>query len=124
MTELSSNDIHFLVALLASEEAPVTELKSEFDAGGVKTETIQEALVCLVSDGTIDVTNLVCGEFKDFSLEEALALIGNWLEFVDSSYQLFLTDPGYKRWEVDDWGITTDRAKFLIFSNKGNLVRV
>ena len=124
MTELSLNDIHFLVALLASEEAPVTELKSEFDAWGVKAEIIQEVLAGLMNDGTIGITNLVEKEFKDFSLGEGLALTRNWLKFVASSYQLFLTDSGFTRWDEDDWGITTRRAKFLVFSNKGNSVRV
>ena len=124
MTELSLNDIHFLVALLASEEAPVTELKSEFDAWGVKAEIIQEVLAGLMNDGTIGISNLIEKEFKDFSLEEGLALIRNWLKFVASPYQLFLTDSGFTRWDVDDWGITSRRAKFLVFSNKGNSVRV
>ena len=124
MTELTLNDLHFLVALLASEEAPVAELKSEFDAWGVKAELIQEVLEGLMNDGTIGITNLVEKEFKDFSLEEGLVLTRNWLKFVASPYQLFLTDSGFSRWDVDDWGITIRRAKFLVFSNKGSSVRV
>ena len=102
----------------------MTELKSKFDAWGVKTEIIQEILVGLIKDGTVGVTDLVDEEFKDFLLEENLVLTGNWIKFVVSPYQLFLTDSGCKRWDVDDWGITTRRAKFLIFLNKENSVRV
>jgi len=119
-TVLTKSDKRFLVALLASEEASVAELKSEFDAWSVKTEEIQEILVGLVKDGTIGVTNLINEKFNDFTQDESLALADNWSEFVTLPYQLFLTDLGYKHWDEDDWGITSRRAKFLIFSNKGN----
>lgn len=44
MEELSPNEIEFLVALLASEESEVCELKTEFDAWCISGEKAQIAL--------------------------------------------------------------------------------
>jgi hypothetical protein len=124
MTELSSSDIHFLVALLASEEASASELKSLFDVWGVKPEIVKEIFVSLMKDGTIGVTNYIDEKFIDITLEQSLVLTENWLDFISSPYQIYLTDPGFKRWDIDDWGISTDRAKFLMFSNNGSAIHV
>jgi hypothetical protein len=124
MEELTSNDVHFLVALLASEEAQVSELKSDFEQWNIEKIQVQDVLVELVSDGTVGVTILEKEVFNDLDKNESLNLIKGWEHFIHSSYQLFLTDYGYKRWETDDWGITTKRAKHLMFSNQGSSIRV
>ncbi|MBY5991740.1 hypothetical protein [Ferrimonas balearica] len=124
MEKLTSNDTHFLVALLASEEAPVLELRSDFHQWAVECGQVQEVLVGLVTDGTIGVTKPEGDEFHDFEKNASLELIRDWDSFVQSPYQLFLTDPGYRRWETDDWGISTERARYLMFSNQGSSIRV
>jgi hypothetical protein len=124
MEELVSADIHFLVALLASEEAQVTELKSDFAQWQVADTQVQDVLAGLVNDGTIGVTILEKEVFNDLDTNESIALIKQWEFFVQSPYQLFLTDNGYQRWDTDDWGITTKRAQHLMFSNQGSWIRV
>ena len=124
MEELVSADIHFLVALLASEEAQVTELKSDFAQWQVADTQVQDVLAGLVNDGTIGVTILEKEVFNDLDTNESIALIKQWEFFVQSPYQLFLTDNGYQRWDKDDWGITTKRAQHLMFSNQGSSIRV
>lgn len=62
--------------------------------------------------------------YHDYTKNESLNLIEDWDCFVLAKLQIFLTDEGYQRWETDDWGITTNRARYLIFSNRGNSIRV
>lgn len=124
MDQLTSNDIHFLVALLASEESAVHELETEFAARGVEQENVQSILRGLIVDGTIGVTKLQGESFHDYKKDECLELIEDWNSFVQTKLQIFLTDEGYHRWDVDDWGITTERARYLIFSNQGQVLRV
>lgn len=124
MEKLTLNDTHFLVALLASEEAPVSELCSDFQHWGVASAQVQEVLVDLVTDGTAGITKPEGEEFHDFEKMASLELIRDWDSFVRSPYQLFLTDSGYRRWETDDWGISTERARYLMFSNQGSSIRV
>ncbi|MBQ4880291.1 hypothetical protein J8M21_24115 [Pseudoalteromonas luteoviolacea] len=124
MEELASNEIQFLVACLASEESNVNELKTEFDARGVKEKRVQDILKRLISDGTIGITKYHNEEFHDYSKRESLDFVENWNNFVLAPLQIYLTDEGYKRWETDNWGITAKRARSLMFSNLGNSVRV
>ncbi|QPB83501.1 hypothetical protein CWC22_011080 [Pseudoalteromonas rubra] len=124
MEKLTSNELQFLVALLASEESAVNELKTEFDARGVKDMRVQAVLQGLISDGTVGLTKFQNEEYHDYSKRESLGLVENWASFVLSPLQLFLTDEGYKRWETDDWGMTTKRARSLMFSNPGNSIRI
>jgi len=120
MEELTLNEVHFLIALLASEEAPVQELETDLAQRHVKSDTIQNVLKSLIEDGTVGVTKLVNEAFYDYQKDESLLFICNWKLFIESPFQLFLTDAGYKRWEVDDWGITTIRAQELMFSSGGS----
>lgn len=124
MDQLTSNDIHFLVALHASEESAVHELKTEFAARGVEQENVQSILRGLIVDGTISVTKLQGEIFHDFKKDESLKLIENWNSFIQTKLQIFLTDEGYQRWDVDDWGITTERARYLMFSDQGQVTHV
>ena len=124
MEELTLNEVHFLIALLASEEAPVQELETDLSQRHVKSDTIQNVLKSLIEDGTVGVTKFENEAFYDFQKDESLLFICNWKLFVESPFQLFLTDAGYERWEVDDWGITTLRAQELMFSSGGSNIRV
>ena len=124
MEELTLNEVHFLIALLASEEAPVQELETNLAQRHVKSNTIQNVLKSLIEDGTVGVTKLVNQAFYDYQKEESLLIICNWKLFIESPFQLFLTDAGYKRWEIDDWGITTIRAQELMFSSGGSNISV
>jgi len=118
MGELNSHEIYYLVALLASEEAPVIELKTQFSLSAVCDESIQRVLTELVSDGIVGVMASSIGSTKDMSLDESLCLIEKWQEFIYLSYRLFLTEAGYSRWETGDWGVSEKRAFYLAFSNK------
>ena len=117
MEELTLNEIQFLVALLASEEANVQELGTDMFRGNVQPSLVQNALKGLIEDDAVGITRLIDEEFHDFEKDDSLTVICNWKQFVQLPLQLFLTDTGYKRWEVDDWSITTSRARQLVFSN-------
>jgi len=124
MEHLDSSDIYFLVALLASEESNVNGLKTELEPWGCNQAQVLPILTNLISDGTIGITKSENDESIDFETKESLNLLSNWQEFIHSGYQIYLTDEGYKRWNTDDWGITTKQAQYLMFSNKGNTVRI
>ena len=55
---------------------------------------------------------------------ESLKVVSSWSDLNSRSYVLYMTDKGFELWENDDWGITTPRARHLMFSNSGNVVRV
>ena len=124
MTQINSNDLHFLVALLASEESLVSELETDLAQRDCERQNILDVLIGLVSDGTVGITKAVAEDYHDFEQHESLALCTNWSVLVNSKYQLYLTEKGWERWEVDDWGITTERAHKLMFSNEGSNFRV
>ena len=118
--ELSESDINFLVALHASEEAGIQELFT----------VLQDWKV------PYDRTWLKLGEFYNDGLIIFFARIGRPESLVDFTSEetsefltrrvipqhwytpcLGLTDKGWTRWQVDDWGVTTKRARFLTFTN-------
>ncbi|MDO6420855.1 hypothetical protein [Saccharophagus degradans] len=118
MEELNSCEIYYLVALLASEEAPVIELKTQFSFAAVCDESIQRVLTELVSDGTVGIMASSLNGTKELSIDASLCLIENWQVFIYLSYRLFLTEAGLFRWETDDWGVSEKRASYLVFSSR------
>lgn len=116
---LNSDDLNFMLALLSSEEAAVSELESEMALGGCDRKDILTALRGLISDGTIGMMRSIEGSLQDLTLEQALKQSLLWEELIGTKCQLFLTDAGWKRWEGDDWGITEARAQILMNAKPG-----
>ncbi|WP_445364949.1 hypothetical protein ACJJJB_11530 [Microbulbifer sp. ANSA001] len=124
MKIITEQDAYFLVALNASEESSLIELKWEFekwDHGSIDVTNIIESLI---NDGTILLSERDGDSFSDYSISGALVKAETWSNSESWSTILFLTEAGDRRWEIDDWGITTKRAKHLLFSNKGSVTRV
>lgn len=119
MEKLSTQDIHYLIALTASEEGMLIEVIWEFDKWNCNKEKVLEVLSSLVKDDTILIYRLENQETVDLSKECSLSLVSKWLNLDRKDHMLYLTEKGEKRWEIDDWGITTKRARQLMFKNGG-----
>ncbi|WP_444926779.1 hypothetical protein ACJJI4_01270 [Microbulbifer sp. TRSA002] len=124
MEIITEQDAFFLVALSASEESSLIELRWEFekwDHSSIEVTTIIESLI---KDGTILLSEREGESFSDYSVNDSLAIAVTWSKSESWNIILFLTEAGDQRWKTDDWGITTKRAKHLMFSNKGSVTRV
>jgi len=124
MESISQQDIQFLVALMASEESILNEIVWEFEKWDCQKEDVLSIFKDLVQNGTILLYEPVGGDCSDLTKEEALEAIGTWNDLSRKDLFLFLTDSGEKRWEMDDWGISTERARHLMFSSSGSITRV
>tara|TARA_B100000446_G_scaffold39961_1_gene35605 strand:+ start:7472 stop:7855 length:384 start_codon:yes stop_codon:yes gene_type:complete len=125
MESISHQDIHFLIALSASEESILQEIVWEFERWECQKEDVLVILNSLVKDGTVLLCKPIANsDFLDLTKEETLQAISTWDGLFRKDLMLFLTESGEKRWEVDDWGISTKRARHLMFSNSGNITRI
>jgi hypothetical protein len=118
MNPISKNDARFLIALNASEESSINDLRQDISGWDTSNISIVELIKELIDDGTVLFSNRENASFSDCTLEESLFIANEWQQY--DSYELFiyLTDSGWLRWDTDDWGISSSRAKELIFSNK------
>jgi hypothetical protein len=124
MEKISEQDIQFLIALAASEEAMLVEIVWEFEKWECGNEVVLKLLSGLIEDETILIYRHEAGETFDYSKSESLSLVSDWSSLDRKDHMLYLTDKGGKRWEMDDWGITTKRARHLMFTNNGKVSRV
>ncbi len=119
MEDLTKHEIQYLIALSASEEAMLIEIIWEFKKWACEQEEVLENLSGLIKDNTILIYKHEGKEVLDLSREQSLNLVSEWIGLERRDHMLYLTDEGEKRWEVDDWGITTKRVRHLMFSNSG-----
>ncbi len=112
---MNTNDIRYLIVLLASEEAFVNELAAEAAKRYISESIIQDLLKQLLSEECIGIANLVDEDLVDFDKQKCIEMVGSWAAFIASSYQMFLTDSGFKRFDNDSWGITKERARKILF---------
>ncbi len=121
MEPITENDIRFLIALNASEESSLAELRLDLRRWDHTAIDVTDILRKLIRDGVILLTERRAVSFTDYSASESVDLATS-----DSSDTiLFLTEQGYRRWEKDDWCITTERARHLMFSQqRGSIARV
>lgn len=122
MEALSEQDVYFLVALSAAEESSLIELKWEFEKWDVAPEVVLHVIESLIKRGVILLSERSDVGFSDYSESESIEISKVWKDSKSWETILFLTEQGEKCWEVDDWGITTARAKHLMFSTKGKLL--
>lgn len=116
MESISHQDIHFLIALSASEGALLQEIIWEFERWKCQKEDVLVILKNLVKDGTVSLCKPIANsDFSDLTLEETLQAIATWDRLKRIDLMLFLTESGQNRWEIDDWGISTKRAHHLMF---------
>jgi hypothetical protein len=124
MESISIQDAVYLVALTASEESMLIEFEWEFDKWGCDKDSVLKIIRQLIEDNIIAFTKPVGNGFEDLSVNEALVLAGSWGGLHRKDIIVYLTPNGEKRWEVDDWGISTSRARHLLFSSSGKISRI
>jgi hypothetical protein len=119
--KLSAGDLQFLLATYASEESPLSEFVSCLSVWEYPKEDAVSSLLDFLRLDELGIAKLVGRETLDLDANSAAAEIRALYEQTDFvSPVAFLTDKGWKRYEVEDWGISTKRAKFLLFSDHAN----
>ena len=116
MEEITENDALFLIAANASEESEVWELLDDLRRWDCSKINLSVLVAGLIEEGTVGFYSRSTDGFNDIS-ESAAIEISRDLER-NPRPVLFLTEEGWKRWDTDDWGITTKRARHLMFSNQ------
>jgi hypothetical protein len=120
MERLTLNDVRFLLALNASEESFMVWARRdilEWDLGEIDlSSTLQD----MIRAGWILLTERREEGFADYTLQESLDAVAAWEDITSLDVILYFTDAGYENWQVDDFGITTKRAHFLMFSSPGS----
>ncbi len=115
---LSEADAYFFVVLSASKETFLIDLKRDFENWEYSAFSLVEIIQSLIEDGTILLSERTSDSFRNFSLVDSLRLLSAWSEFESWNTVIYLTAQGDDRWESEDWGISDQRAQFLINTNK------
>ena len=124
METITEQDAYFLVALNASEEASIVELKWDFAKWDHASIDVAQVIEALIADGTILFTERDGDIYRDYSVSESYEIAKSWKVNESMNTVLFLTEAGESRWKTDDWGISSERAKHLMFYNQGKVSRV
>ncbi len=120
MDKITKREIEFLLFVNASEETYLQEITLDFERWDCDKSIVVEKLSYLIRQELVGLGELTSKDFVDMEKDKALETITTW-EFIQSSMLiLFLTDKGWERWNSDtyDWGISQEREKHLVFSNK------
>ncbi len=117
MDHLEANEIAFLIALNASEESSINDLKQEFSCWSVDVSIVAELIRQQISEGLVLFMKRSLDEVSDCTKEQSRDIASKWSELDSDAIALFLTDEGWLRWENDGWGVSEVRAKYLIFFN-------
>ena len=115
---ITSNEIEFLLVTAASEDSVLIEINQEFEKWSCNQTDVLIVLSNLIQSGYILVSKLNGSEFKDLSVKSSLEFTQDRTKLDTNEFILFLTDTGEKYWNKEDFGITTKRAKYLMFSNQ------
>jgi hypothetical protein len=124
MESLSICDVRFLIALHASEESSLVELRNELAGWDAEGLDVARLLHELIDGGFVLMAKITLQASTDFSISQSLELASRWETTESIAERLFLTETGFLRWEADDWGISTERARHLMFPGKGGVTRV
>jgi hypothetical protein len=120
METITEKEIEFLLFVNASEESYLKEITLDFERWDCDKSVIVEKLRYLIQQELFGLGELTLKDLVDMEKDKALETINTW-EFIQSSMLiLFLNDKGWERWNSDtyDWGISPEREKLLVFSNK------
>lgn len=115
MESISIFDAMFLIALHASEESSLVELRQELTSWDARALDVGQLLHELIEGGFVLMQKLTPQTSTDLSISQSLNPAALWETTESNQERLFLTESGYLRWETDDWGITTERAQHLMF---------
>ncbi len=122
--QISQNEIDFLLFILASEESMLVELHWEFEKWGCEESDVIASLSRHIRNGSLLVSKPIGCSFSDLTVQSALNFTQSWASLNTTEHILFITENGEKQWQEDDFGITTKRARYLMFSNQGKTTRV
>ena len=120
MDKITKREIEFLLFVNASEETYLKDITLDIGSWDCDKSIVVEKLSYLIRQELVGLGELTSKDFVDMEKDKALETITTW-EFIQSSMLiLFLTDKGWERWNSDtyDWGISQEREKHLVFSNK------
>jgi hypothetical protein len=118
MERVAESEVRFLLALNASEESALAELKADLLRWNCTGIDVTALLLALIHDGTVLLMERQLDSITHYAAQESVALAAGWATSASRSTCLFLTESGWKRWRTDDWGITTERAQYLMFSQQ------
>jgi len=124
MESISDQDIQYLIAVLASEESMLIDIVLEFEKWDCNDISVLCILKGLIEDDIILVSKYSGKEFEVLTKEDAVISVSSWDKLRCKDLMLYLTKYGESRWDHDDWGISTERAHHLMFSNNGTISRV
>lgn len=113
--DYSTNDIRYLIAVLASEEAFLKELISESQKRNISLALIKELLQGLIQEGIVGLMSLNRETLEDTAQSQCLEIANNLDQVINKKLQLHLTEIGSIRFNEDSWGISVNRARELIF---------
>jgi hypothetical protein len=115
---LTEADAYFFVALSASKETFLIDLKRDFESWDYGDVSLVDIIQNLIEDGTVLLSERTSDTFKNFSLVDSLRMLSAWSEFESWNTVIYLTAQGDERWESEDWGLSDERAQYLMETNK------
>jgi hypothetical protein len=113
--EYSTNDIRYFLVVLASEEAYLKEVLSESQKRNISLALLKEILQNFVEKGIVGFMSLNGDDFRDSPQSESLKVVSNFDHTIDEGLQLYLTESGLICFDEDDWGISVERAREIVF---------
>ena len=111
----SINDIRYLIAVLASEEAFLKEVLSESRKRNISSSLLKERLQGLIQEGIVGLMFLNRETLEDASQSECLEIANNLDQVKKEKFQLHLTEFGSIRFNEDGWGVSVNRAREILF---------
>jgi len=124
MESITERDACFLIVLNASEESTLLELKWDLENWDHRSIDIVQILGELIEDGIVLFTDRDGDTYRDFSIFDSREIAKAWNNADSMNIVLFLTETGMLQWQTNDWGITSERARYLMFSNQNKDSRV
>jgi hypothetical protein len=123
MDTITKKEIEFLLYVNASEESYLKDVTLDIGSWNCDKSIVIEILRDLIHQELIGLGRLILKDFVDLQKEMALEIITSWEIMQSSMLILFLTESGWERYNSNtyDWGISPEREKQLVFSNKGRL---
>jgi hypothetical protein len=123
MDTITKKEIEFLLYVNASEESYLKDVTLDIGSWNCDKSIVIEILKDLIHQELIGLGRLILKDFVDLQKEMALEIITSWEIMQSSMLILFLTESGWERYNSNtyDWGISPEREKQLVFSNKGRL---
>jgi hypothetical protein len=112
---LTSQDLVYLLALNASEESSLLQLKWDLMARDCNFVAARAALRTLQGENFLRLVSTDGGTEQPVDTTEFEQLIAAWPEVSSATIEFRLTDVGLIRWKSDDWGISRGRAQYLMF---------